>query len=196
MYKLNKNGFALAETLIASVFVMTIFTIIFLNFFPMMGEYERRQNYDDIDSIYKTYLIKRMLESNGSKAKQEFQKLTTSNPYILFDVNSGGVCNKVMNGETINYCNNLLTETKTVKLILTNYRTEKIKSMVKEGTADFGGKLNDYISTLPYYKRSGNNLKQYNYRIIVMYEKVINAEDDASTKKINSFSTIGVSFDD
>ena len=54
MHKLNKKGFALVETLIVSVFVMTIFSLIFTNFFPMMGEYERREGYDDIDSIYKT----------------------------------------------------------------------------------------------------------------------------------------------
>ena len=61
MLKLNKKGFALVETLIVSVIVMAIFSILYTNFFPMMGEYERREGYDDIDSIYKSYLIKTFL---------------------------------------------------------------------------------------------------------------------------------------
>ena len=61
MFKINKKGFALVETLIVAVFVATIFTIMYANFFPMFGEYERRETYDDVDSIYTTYLIKKML---------------------------------------------------------------------------------------------------------------------------------------
>ena len=33
MKKLNKKGFVLAETLIVTVFVMTIFTLLYVNFF-------------------------------------------------------------------------------------------------------------------------------------------------------------------
>ena len=59
MFKLNKKGFALVETLIVSVFVATVFTIMYTNFFPMFGEYERRERYDDVDSIYRTFVLKR-----------------------------------------------------------------------------------------------------------------------------------------
>ena len=62
MLKLNKKGFALVETLIVSVIVMTLFTILYTNFYPMIGEYNRRENYDDVDSIYNTNLIRSFLE--------------------------------------------------------------------------------------------------------------------------------------
>ena len=52
MKKLNKKGFVLAETLIVTVFVMTIFTLLYVNFFPLLGEYAKREFYDDIDSKY------------------------------------------------------------------------------------------------------------------------------------------------
>ena len=65
MKKLNNKGFILAETLVVSLFLMVIFTMIYSNFYPLIGEYERRENYDDVDGKYAAYWIKRMIESNG-----------------------------------------------------------------------------------------------------------------------------------
>ena len=39
--KSNNKGFILVETLIVSVFIMAIFSILYTNFFPLIGEYER-----------------------------------------------------------------------------------------------------------------------------------------------------------
>ena len=58
MKKINNKGFALVETLIVSAFVIGIFSVMYANFYPMMGEYEKRENYDDISSIYNANLIK------------------------------------------------------------------------------------------------------------------------------------------
>ena len=61
--KLNKKGFVLAETLVVAVFMATIFTIIYVNFYPLIGEYEKRENYDDLDSKYDIYRLKRLEQS-------------------------------------------------------------------------------------------------------------------------------------
>ena len=55
--KLNNGGFVLVETLIVSVFVMSIFSILYNNFFPLMGEYEKREVYVDVDAKYATFWI-------------------------------------------------------------------------------------------------------------------------------------------
>ena len=199
MLKMNQKGFALAETLIVSVFVMTIFTIIFLNFFPMMGEYERRQNYDDVDSIYKTYLFKRLFESPQANSKSTFNNITTT-PYKLYILKKDNgtidysMCTSLMKSSGIEYCKSLINETKASRIILTKYKTKDLKNALNKNTnpADFGSHLNDYIRTLPYYIRNDNNAGNYNYRVIVMYENVINAADNDSKKSIMSFSTIGV----
>ena len=52
MKKINSKGFVLAETLVVTVFLMVIFGMIYSNFYPLMGEYEKRENYNDVDSIY------------------------------------------------------------------------------------------------------------------------------------------------
>ena len=65
MLKLNNKGFVLIETLVTAVFVMAIFSIIYANFYPIMAEYEKRESYDDLDSKYAVYWIKRIIQSNS-----------------------------------------------------------------------------------------------------------------------------------
>ena len=66
MKKINAKGFILAETLIVSVFLMVMFTMIYTNFYPLIGEYEKRENYDDVDGKYTAYWIKKIIESNDT----------------------------------------------------------------------------------------------------------------------------------
>ncbi len=63
--KKNNKGFVLAETLVVTVFVMLIFTIIYANFYPILGKYQEREFFDDIDSKYNTYWIKRFLQDEN-----------------------------------------------------------------------------------------------------------------------------------
>ena len=60
--KLDNKGFVLAETLVVTVFLMLIFTMIYSYFYPLIGEYEKREVYDDVDSTYAIYWIKKMIE--------------------------------------------------------------------------------------------------------------------------------------
>ena len=55
MKKINNKGFVLAETLVVTVFLMILFTMIYSNFYPLIGEYEKRENYDDVDGKYVAY---------------------------------------------------------------------------------------------------------------------------------------------
>lgn len=63
--KLDNNGFVLAETLAVTVFLMVIFTMLYTNFYPLLGEYEKRETYDDVDSKYSAYWIKRIIEDEA-----------------------------------------------------------------------------------------------------------------------------------
>lgn len=65
MKKFNNKGFVLAETLVVTVFLMTIFSMIYYYFYPLIGEYEKREVYDDVDDKYSAYWIKRIIEDSG-----------------------------------------------------------------------------------------------------------------------------------
>ena len=76
MKKYSKNGFVLAETLVVTVFLMIIFSMIYSSFYPLLGEYEKREAYDDIDSKYAVYWIKKIIEDGSYKIVQYFGLLT------------------------------------------------------------------------------------------------------------------------
>lgn len=183
MKKMNNKGFALVETLIVATFVMGILTLIFSNFLPMMGKYERRERYDDIDSVYNTYLIKRMLENGESKDKTNtLTSKITSNPSPFYNpVN----CNIYNNTEFLDYCQNIFQNTGVSDIIVTSYNLSSLKNNLPTNSSkDF----KDYISSLPNYNKNKEN---YKYRIIVRYKHIINSETgDENT--YYSFSTIGV----
>lgn len=213
MLKLNKKGFALVETLIVSVIVMVIFSILYTNFFPMMGEYERREGYDDIDSIYKSYLIKTFLETseyNGVNFKSFLDQTTNENKgyYVkIFEAEldkSTGIAKKDANWcgalvpnndeKQLEYCRNLFYETGVNKVYITKYNLSSLKRNLKKGDdhqSDLDSSTKDYIDTLPYYSKVENN-NGYSYRIIVEYAKYTNINSKAGRKELYSFSTIGV----
>ena len=65
MKKINSSGFVLAETLVVTVFLMAIFAMLYSSFLPLAGEYEKRENYDNVDGKYAVYWIKRMIEDSS-----------------------------------------------------------------------------------------------------------------------------------
>lgn len=113
MKKINNRGFILAETLIVSVFVMLLFTMIYNNFFPLIGEYEKRENYDDVDGKYTAYWIKKLIESADYSLTQEdisainkvgFTRFSCSN---LSNENSQrSICIDLVKSLEISGCNN------------------------------------------------------------------------------------------
>lgn len=74
--KLNNKGFVLAETLVVTIFLMTIFTMIYTYFYPLIGEYEKRENYDDVDSTYSIFWIKRLIEDQSYSIKSNIARKT------------------------------------------------------------------------------------------------------------------------
>ena len=63
--KKNNKGFVLVETLVVTVFVMAVFSVIYISFYPLAGEYERREAYDDVDSKYGAYWMKYFIQSDS-----------------------------------------------------------------------------------------------------------------------------------
>lgn len=61
----NKKGFVLVETLVVTVFVMTVLTLLLVNYTPAISEFQRREYSDDVDSKYDLYWVRRMVQSNA-----------------------------------------------------------------------------------------------------------------------------------
>lgn len=65
MKKLKNKGFVIVETLIVAAFVLGIFTFIYVNVIPLIGIYEQRNTYDDLESVYNIDTIRDNIDLSG-----------------------------------------------------------------------------------------------------------------------------------
>jgi len=109
MKNLNQKGFVLAETLIVTVFMMIIFTMIYTELYPIIGLYEQREIYDDVDGEYAAYWIKRIVEDDYVISENDITKIN-ENGYIRFSCNNvsdstkNQVCSDLVNALEIKNC--------------------------------------------------------------------------------------------
>ena len=133
MKKNNQKGFVLAETLVVTVFLMVIFAMVYSNFYPLVGEYEKREVYDDVDGKYSAYWLKQMIQSAvydiaGNEARK--YNLDTYG-YVRFeckdlsDVDSRTVCKNVVSSLQINGCDGAGNY---CDIYVTNYQIGHIES--------------------------------------------------------------------
>lgn len=182
MKRIGNGGFALVETLVVAMFVMTIFSLVYTNFFPMIGEYEKREKYDDIDSVYNTFLIKRMLEDTSAKSRYTTFRTEANSGYS--DLNR---CSSLFSDSLkVEYCTRLFDKLKVDKVYLTRYNLTTMKS--KSSTLD--SYMADYLDTLPNYTKGSS----YAYRIVVKFKHDVNDESSNVASVVYSFATMGVNF--
>ena len=65
----NKKGFVLTETLVVTVFLVTIFTFVYISIVPLMGRYDDFIDREkDIDVVYKLYNIREILFQDDNRS--------------------------------------------------------------------------------------------------------------------------------
>lgn len=127
MKKNNQKGFVLAETLVVTVFLMVIFAMVYSNFYPLVGEYEKREVYDDVDGKYSAYWLKQMIESAVYDIQGDPKREKNFNDYgyvrfecrDLAESDSRTVCKNVVSSLQINGCDQ---NGNYCDIFITNYR--------------------------------------------------------------------------
>jgi len=174
MKKINKNGFALAETLIVSVIAVTLLGIIFSHFYPLIGEYEKREVYDDIDSKYAAYWLKTILEDNitlNETSNTNFKSDIDNNKYKIFTCSED-----FLDEATATLCNNLKNNFNITDIYITTYNISDVKqTLINIDSSDRSFK--EYIEYLPNYKKTSSNGAKY--RIII---KINRTKDENNYK--------------
>ncbi|HPE14875.1 MAG TPA: glycine-rich protein [Bacilli bacterium] len=167
MRKMNNKGFMIVEVLVVTVVVMIIFLVIYSNFYPLVGEYERRLEYSDVESKYALFNIKKIYanRSNGNryKVRSDFGVEDTVYIDLLETVNDELVCKSdyiLANDQT--YCNTLVNSLGIERIIVSEYNTLSLKGQNIEA------KLNKYIDYLPEYSSFINDNTMY--RMIIKTE--------------------------
>lgn len=171
MKKLNSKGFVMTETLVVAVFIMGIFGIMYNNYYPLIGEYERREVFDDVDSKYGAFWIKRFIQHSSYDLSAAEKNTINSNAYVLFS------CNNINNDYRKTMCNKLLKELEVKdynvqpKVYITKYNLETFKNNVAADTnyATFSGGFSDYVNFLPLYRVP--SLNDAEYRVLIEFDR-------------------------
>ena len=165
--KKNNKGFVLVETLVVTVFVMAVFSVIYINFYPLAGEYERREFYDDIDSKYGAYWMKVFVQRSSFSLNTS---LLNSQGYVTF------TCNNLTNAEDQSFCNAMWDKLYVNQVIVTNYRIgDDSKSTDFKRKAPTSSALANnpsflaYISYLPDFVTA--SLNGAKYRVLVEFKR-------------------------
>ena len=91
---MNNKGFALTETLVVVVFLISIFTFIYVSIIPLIGKYENAINTEkDIDIVYKLYHVRKLIMGDANKntvTDSEVESINCSN------LNKSTLCSKLM----------------------------------------------------------------------------------------------------
>lgn len=183
----NNRGFALAETLIGAVFVMAILIVLFENYYPLVGKYERYENYDDLDSKYIVHYLRAIIEVDANKT-QVFSKLGSNNYYefkevsvqdenIATTVTPNELCTLLSVKDNFNnkqYCQNFISEAGITKIYLTKYATKDFKNQIKnhilspgEDDIKISRPLELYVDYIPTFIGSEEKENQGYYRLLV-----------------------------
>ena len=171
MKKLNSKGFVMTETLVVAVFIMGIFGIMYNNYYPLIGEYERREVFDDVDSKYGAFWIKRFIQHSSYDLSAAQKNTINNNGYVLFS------CSNINNDYRKTMCNKLLKELEVKdynvqpKVYITKYNLESFKNYVEADTnyATFSGGFSDYINFLPLYRVP--SLNDAEYRVLIEFDR-------------------------
>lgn len=171
MKKLNSKGFVMTETLVVAVFIMGIFGIMYNNYYPLIGEYERREVFDDVDSKYGAFWIKRFIQHSSYNLSAAQKNTINNNGYVLFS------CNNINNDYRKTMCNKLLKELEVKdynvqpKVYITKYNLEDFKRNVASDTnyATFSGGFSDYVNFLPIYRVP--SLNDAAYRVLIEFDR-------------------------
>ena len=184
MIKLNNKGFVMAETLVVAVFIMVIFGIMYNNYYPLIGEYERREVFDDIDSKYAAFWVKRFIQHSSYNLSSA--DIDSGTGYVRFD------CNMINDEHRKTMCNRLTTELEIssdvhgLTAYITKYNLTEFKALVKadENYETFSGGFHDYVEYLPIFKMDSLNFA--NYSVVLEFHRKKNEND------FYSYSTIEV----
>lgn len=163
MKKKNEKGFILAEAIVVGIFVLSLFTFLFVNIIPLVGEYEANQEYDTIDGVYNANLVRSMILNDADV----IDILTLgSAPYKYYT--GTGLCNNL---NYKNMCLKLVGEDfLNIKgIYVTWYRSEPIKTASKGNVDNFSRAAREYIEQLESFdKPSGTTYDRYK-RLIINY---------------------------
>ena len=148
MKKLNNQGFVLVETLIVSVAIAAIFTSIYVNLIPVLGEYEKVESYDDLDTKYIAHWMRMLIIKRGNTNLYNNMEgvLRTANiNYLKLTSNN---CNSFFTNPE--ECTRFFKEFNVTQLYITKFNLQQFKKIARTDSAITNSPgFQNYVLSLP-----------------------------------------------
>lgn len=130
MSKRNNRGFLLAESLIVSTFVLTVITLIFIQFKNLMVNNKRHYSYNSIENIYNLGSLAEYLKANENESNSLNNALSIS-PNYYYTVFDGNSCSDfVLNPGMQSGCTNLAKDMDLKYVFYTDSNVENVKNNI------------------------------------------------------------------
>ena len=180
----NEKGYATVELLIVATCVLGIFSFLFSNFFPLMNEYEKKDDYNNLTALYAAHHLRKLyinaLESKdvGLDKKATLNiNMGDNNYYKAYENGKNNICGFVLYTD-YKTCMDLIDEYDIEQVIITNYKLDNLKS-----TYPKTGLFYNYIKYLPSDKKAYDGIELY--RIILKTKEF----GFATTKILSDYKT-------
>ncbi len=168
----KKNGFVLVETLIVSVFMMTLLSLLYANISPVIAEYRRRTYYDSVENKYVAHWARKMILDKG---KEDIQALLTNDQDFnctgnIEEGESGSdtsvaqvlYCNIKEKGyqdlsdcdnyTDVTFCENFKRVNDIYRIYLVGYKLKTLQEKIEDDTRFKNDRaIKDYVKVLPEY---------------------------------------------
>ncbi len=160
--KFNNYGYMLIETLLVSIFIVSIFTLLYTNIFPLVGEYDRYKDYNTVEATYISHWMRKF----ASKGLEDTM-YDTAKTMGYVDISD---CNLYTSHDMKFWCSGFKTTNHITAMYLTTYSTAKFKTYVKNDTS-FSRAFKEYVAYLPTYENNTAKTPDTGYyRVIIEYE--------------------------
>ena len=124
----NQKGFVLMETMMVAVFIVGIFTFLYISVIPLLGKYESLIQENDLDIVYKLYHLRKMVYLDDKDS------ILNSNNGII-------TCNSLSNTTNVDKCNKLIEF-----MELDDYQFVYVKNSSSTLNSDINNELINYIN--------------------------------------------------
>ena len=180
----NANGYATVELLIVATCVLGIFSFLFSNFFPLVNEYEKKDDYNNLTALYAAHHLRKLyinaLENKdvGLDKKAALNiNMGDNNYYKALGNGKNNICGFVLYTD-YKTCMDIIDEYDIESVIITNYKLDNLKS-----TYPKTGLFYNYIKYLPTDKNYYDGIELY--RIILKTKQF----GYATTKILSDYKT-------
>jgi len=156
MTKVNNKGFLLAESLVVSTFVLTVLTLLFVQFKTLFDSYKNSYNYNKVEAIYNLGSM-----ANYYKAEEILDKLPEKMQdktyLILYQIkNDPKGCNTEIGLTDVNFCNSQAQAMDLKTLIYTSSSINTFKNYLKNNDdSNISQSMKDFINKISLKEKAG-----------------------------------------